>query len=108
MNDDFLDMLAAFTESRVEFLVVGAHALAVHGVPRATGDLDIWVRATSENASRVMEALGRFGAPVEALGITAEDFASPRAVVQIGSRREGSMCLQGSQASASTKLGRGV
>lgn len=84
MNDDFLDLLAAFVEANVEFLVVGAHALAVHGVPRATGDLDVWTRPTQENAGRVMTALGRFGAPVEVLGIGVDDFSSPEAVVQIG------------------------
>lgn len=84
MNDDFLDLLAAFLESDVEFIVVGAHALAVHGVPRATGDLDVWVRPTPRNAERVMTALGKFGAPVETLAIGVDDFSVPEAVVQIG------------------------
>lgn len=67
-----------------EFLVVGAHALAVHGVPRATGDLDIWVRPEPANAARVWRALVRFGAPVEALGIRQADLARPDQVIQLG------------------------
>jgi hypothetical protein len=55
-NDDFVDMLRALVESGTEFLVVGAHALALHGVPRSTGDLDIWVQPTPENAQRVLGA----------------------------------------------------
>ncbi len=56
MNPDFLDILSAFSEERVEFLVVGAYALAVHGLPRATGDIDLWVRPTRDNARRVRAA----------------------------------------------------
>ena len=56
MNDDFVDLLRAFSEADVRFLVVGAYALAVHGHPRATGDLDVWVEATPENADRVFRA----------------------------------------------------
>ena len=74
MNPDFYDMLSAFTAEGVEYLLVGAQALAVHGVPRATGDLDLWVRATPENASRVLAALRRFGAPLDQ--VSAADFAS--------------------------------
>jgi hypothetical protein len=64
--------------------VVGAHAMAVHGVPRATGDLDIWVRPHPENAQRVWQALLDFGAPVEALGLSLDELANPGPVFQIG------------------------
>ena len=64
MNQDFLDLLRAFIDRNVRFLIVGAYALAVHGRPRATGDLDVWVDATPENASKVMLALEQFGAPI--------------------------------------------
>lgn len=84
MNEDFADLLDALLEAGARFVVVGAYALAVHGVPRATGDLDILVDATPENAARVWAALRRFGAPVESLGIRAEDFSTPGIVVQIG------------------------
>jgi hypothetical protein len=56
-NRDFVEMLSALVEDRAEFLIVGAHALAAHGVPRATGDLGIWVRCEAENADRVLAAL---------------------------------------------------
>ena len=84
MNNDFLDLLGALHDADVRFLVVGAHALAAHGVPRATGDLDIWVQADSANAQRVWQALATFGAPVEELGIAVEDFAAAGNVVQFG------------------------
>lgn len=64
MNPDFVDLLRAFGAADVRFLVVGAYALALHGRPRATGDLDIWIDATPENAKRVMAGLASFGAPV--------------------------------------------
>ncbi len=64
MNRDFVEMLSALSETGAEFLIVGAHAVAAHGHPRATGDLDIWVRPSSENAERVYQALQVFGAPL--------------------------------------------
>jgi hypothetical protein len=82
MNRDFVEMLSALSEAGVEFLVVGAHALAAHGVPRATGDLDIWIRADPENAGRVLDALVRFGAPL--FDLTARDLVTPDTVFQIG------------------------
>jgi hypothetical protein len=75
VNQDFQDMLAALLASGARFLVVGAHALAIHGVLRATGDLGIWILADPINAGRVWEALERFGAPVETLGAQAGDLA---------------------------------
>jgi hypothetical protein len=75
MNDDFLDLLSALNAASVRYLVVGAYAVGVHGHPRATKDLDVWVEATADNASRVMAALRAFGAP---LGDLAEpDLAVP-------------------------------
>jgi hypothetical protein len=82
MNPDFLDLLRAFSAADVRFLIVGAYALAVHGRPRATGDLDVWVDATPQNAERVIHALAAFGAPLNDL--SAADFAQPGAVFQIG------------------------
>lgn len=64
LNDDFLDLLATLIRVEARFLVVGAHAMAVHGVPRATGDLDLWIERTPENAERVWRALAEFGAPL--------------------------------------------
>ncbi len=84
LNDDFQDLLAALSRQGASYLVVGAHAMAVHGVPRATGDLDIWVRPDAANAERVLRALVDFGAPVEAMGVTARDLSVPGVVYQIG------------------------
>jgi hypothetical protein len=63
MNRDFAEMLKALSDEGVEYLVVGAYAVAAHGIPRATGDIDLWVRPTQENAARLWRALERFGAP---------------------------------------------
>lgn len=82
MNQDFLDLLQAFADHSVRFLIVGAYALGVHGRPRATGDLDVWVDATPENAPRVMSALAQFGAPLTA--VSANDFSRPGIVFQMG------------------------
>jgi hypothetical protein len=82
MNPDFLDLLRAFGAADVRFLVVGAYALAIHGRPRATGDLDLWVDATPDNASRMMRALAAFGVPLSA--IAEADFAAPGVTYQIG------------------------
>jgi hypothetical protein len=68
----------------VEFVIVGAYALALHGAPRASGDIDLFIRATPDNSERVFAALARFGAPLEAAGISAADFARPALVYQIG------------------------
>ena len=84
MNEDFLDLLQALVASNVQFLVVGAHAMAVHGVPRATGDLDVWVRPDPQNAERAWQALLQFGAPVREMGVTQADLHTPGLVIQIG------------------------
>lgn len=84
MNEDFRDLLFALIAARARFLVVGAHALAAHGVPRATGDLDLWIDTTRGNVARVWEALTRFGAPLEALKVTRADLERPDSVIQLG------------------------
>jgi len=82
MNRDFVEMLSALSEAGVEYLLVGAHALAAYGIPRATGDIDIWVRPSPENAGRVRTALATFGAPL--FDLTIEDLSRPGTVFQIG------------------------
>ena len=84
MNDDFRDLLVTLHRAGARFLVVGAHAMAVHGVPRSTGDLDVWIESTEENADRAWGALCEFGAPVAALGVTREDLLRPGTVIQLG------------------------
>ena len=64
VSSDYRDLLAEFNAHSVEYLVVGAHALAAHGRIRATKDLDVWVRPTPENATRAYAALQAFGAPL--------------------------------------------
>lgn len=84
MIDDIRDLLAALNQAEVRFLIVGAHALAAHGVPRVTGDVDIWVESSEPNARRVWEALGLFGAPLDALSLRIEDFSEEGQVIQLG------------------------
>ncbi len=82
VNQDFIDLLRELSGAEARFLVVGAYAVSFHSEPRATGDLDIWVEATADNAPRVYAALRRFGAPLQDLSI--EDLTSPNVVFQIG------------------------
>ena len=77
-------MIKALLEAQARFLVVGAHALAVHGVPRGTQDLDILIDPVPENADRVWQALLIFGAPVASLGISKADLIEPGLVIQFG------------------------
>ena len=82
LNSDFRDILFAFCEEKVEFMLVGAYAVAAHGLPRATGDIDLWVKCSERNAECIWGALSKFGAPLGS--ITKQDFITPNNVVQIG------------------------
>jgi hypothetical protein len=82
VNPDFRDLIAEFNAQGVEYLVVGAHALAAHGIVRATKDLDIWIRPSTDNAPRAYRALAAFGAPLHDL--TEADLATEGVVFQIG------------------------
>ena len=82
MHQDLVDLLRAFNDHSVRYLVVGAYALGVHGRPRATGDLDVWVDATPANASLVVAALRQYGAPLDE--VREADFARPGIVFQMG------------------------
>jgi hypothetical protein len=82
VNRDFRDLLAEFNARGVEYLLVGAHALAAHGHVRATKDLDVWIRPDAENAKRVITALRAFGAPLHDL--TEADLMTPGLIFQIG------------------------
>jgi hypothetical protein len=81
MTDDFKDLLRVFNENSVEYLVIGGHAYGVYVEPRATKDLDLFIRSTQENGSAVFRALAQFGAPIQ--GMTPSDFADGSAF-QIG------------------------
>lgn len=82
MMSDFKELLSEFNAHSVEFLIVGAHALAVHGIVRATKDLDVWVRPGAENARKVLHALQSFGAPL--YDLTLADLSAPGLIFQIG------------------------
>lgn len=82
MTEDFRDMLGLLKKYGVEFLLVGAHAMAAHSTPRATGDIDLWVRPSPENAQKLWRALTEFGAPID--NASPEDFAKPGNGLHIG------------------------
>jgi hypothetical protein len=82
VQQDFKDLFALFNAHKVDYLIVGAHALAYHGAPRYTGDMDILVRPSPENAQRILKALEAFG--FGSVGLTAEDFTVPDKVIQLG------------------------
>src|SRR5271155_2333841 len=82
LNKDYKEMLQCLLEEKVSFLLVGAYALAVHGFPRATKDIDFFVWATPENATNLLRALARFGAPLQ--DISESDFSTAGTVFQIG------------------------
>jgi len=84
LPQDYVDLLLELHDARVEFVVLGGWAVAVHGHGRATDDLDVLVRPTPENAVRVYDALQRFGAPLEAHGVTVELFSKPQYGYRIG------------------------
>ena len=82
LNRDFSDLLSAFAACGVEYLLVGAHALSVHGLVRATGDLDVWVRPSATNARAARKALLQFGAPADRFAEA--DLSEPDQVIQFG------------------------
>ena len=82
LNEDYKEMLQCLAEEEVEFLLVGAYALAAHGYPRATMDIDVWVRPSPENAAAVLRAVQKFGAPLH--GLTLVDLQKDDTVFQIG------------------------
>ena len=84
LPEDFRDLLLELCDAGVAFVVLGGHAVAFHGHPRATKDIDVLVRADRDNAARVYRALAAFGAPLEAFEVTEADFATYDGVLQIG------------------------
>ena len=82
LNPDYKEMLSTLAGEKVDYLIVGAYALAAHGLVRATGDIDILVRPDLENSKRTYQALGRFGAPLSE--IRPDTFSKPDVIFQIG------------------------
>ena len=82
LPQDWKELLELFNSHKVEYLIVGAHALALHGIPRYTGDIDILVNPSEENAVRILAALRDFG--FGSLSLDVADFSQPAKVVQLG------------------------
>jgi len=82
IQPDFRDLLELFNSHKVKYLVVGGYALAFHGAPRYTGDIDIFVSPDAKNAGRIVTALGEFG--FGSVGLSAADFKKPGQIVQLG------------------------
>jgi hypothetical protein len=82
LNEDYREMLHALSDEKARFLLVGAYALAAHGYPRATMDIDIWVMPSPDNAEAVVRAIERFGAPLH--NLTIADLQKDDTVFQIG------------------------
>jgi predicted nucleotidyltransferase len=82
LADDLREFVALLNSTRVEYLIVGAHAVGYHGYPRYTGDIDVFIRRSPENAARVASVLEAFG--FGQLGADAETFQKPDMVVQLG------------------------
>ena len=82
LNEDYKEMLQLLSEEQVDFMIVGAYALGTHGYPRATGDIDIWVKPNDINSRKLFKALARFGAPLDQIKIA--DFTTEGIIFQIG------------------------
>lgn len=82
LDRDFREFVASFVGHEVRFLVIGGYALAAHGFPRATGDLDTWVWPDRNNAAKIIASLVDFG--FGSLGLSVDDFVEPGIVVQLG------------------------
>ena len=82
VQPDFRELLALLNKHAVEYIIVGGYALAFHGAPRFTGDIDVFVRPHQQNAARILDALNEFG--FGSVGLTEEDFSTPHKVVQLG------------------------
>ena len=82
LSRDFKEFVALLNAHEVEYLIVGGYAMALHGRPRNTGDLDVWIARSPENAARLMQALDAFG--FGGVGLAQSDFESPDQVIQLG------------------------
>jgi hypothetical protein len=82
LNEDYKEMLQLLLEEQVDFIIVGAYALGTHGYPRATGDIDIWVKPNNINSKKLYKALARFGAPLDQIKM--DEFSVEGVNFQIG------------------------
>lgn len=82
LNQDFKEFIKLLNDNQVKYLVIGGYAVAVHGHPRYTKDIDIWIEMSPANAKNLMQALTEFG--FGSLGLIAEDFQCPDQIIQLG------------------------
>lgn len=82
LNQDFKEFVKSLNDNGVRYLVVGGYAVALHGYPRYTKDMDVWVEMTQENASRIVKALDQFG--FGSLNLKESDFTVPDQIIQLG------------------------
>ena len=82
LNKDFREFAALLNANGVEYLIVGGYALAIHGHPRYTGDIDFWINAEPGNVRKLLDCLAAFG--FASLGLTEADFVGERNVIQLG------------------------
>lgn len=82
LNQDFKEFIQLLNDNRVRYLVVGGYAVALHGYPRYTKDIDIWVELARDNAARIIESLGQFG--FASLGLNENDFLVEDQIIQLG------------------------
>lgn len=81
-SQDFREFIELLIKNKVEYLVVGGYAVGIHGHPRYTGDLDIWLNASRPNAERILQAVNEFG--FSSFNLTRDDFTKPDNVIQLG------------------------
>ncbi|MCB9076805.1 MAG: hypothetical protein H6631_04385 [Anaerolineaceae bacterium] len=82
LNQDFKEFIQSLNESDVRYLIIGGYAVAFHGHPRYTKDLDVWIELSQGNAANILKALTQFG--FGSLGLTADDFLEPDQIIQLG------------------------
>lgn len=81
-SQDFREFVKLLIKNKVEYLIVGGYAVSIHGYPRYTGDLDIWLNPTPENAEKILLSVNEFG--FSSFRLTKEDFTKPGNVIQLG------------------------
>ncbi len=82
LNQDFKEFIQSLNNNRVRYLIIGGYAVALHGYPRYTKDLDIWIEPTPANAVKMVKALEQFG--FGSLALQADDFLTPDQIIQLG------------------------
>ena len=82
LNQDFKEFIQLLNDNQANYLVIGGYAVAIHGHPRYTKDIDIWIEISEENSQKIITALTEFG--FGSLGLTAQDFQEPHQIIQLG------------------------